>query len=279
MTIRHLFDREDLYILTADRTDGDRPKWQSKLVELIGPNYGARVEWSLLYPRGFGYGIQIGRNGSESDLGLDLYAGPLGSLWTRIRAPWLKWVRVSRDHPRWYEPRHTGFRFHPFDGAFFTWEIDQADGWSSSTPWWRAGSITKTTILGRVDHQTVEGDHGATSVPMPEGVYPATWTEKISTTWYVRFPGTWIDKVKGRRTSRRIDLSIEDGIPVEGKGENSYDCGMDGVFGTSGSTVEEAVANCVRGVLRGRKNYGGPHHLPRPMTITEAEEYGRQSRG
>lgn len=275
--IRHLRGRDDLYVLIADRTDGDRPKWQSKLVELIGPEYGASIEWSILYRTSFGWGFQVGRNGSESDLGLDVYAGRLGSIWTRIRAPWLHWARVDKDSgdPRWYEARHTGFRFFPFGGCFVSWEVDHGDSTSRSDPWWRHGTITKTTILGRVSHEVVEGDSGDTVVPMPEGVYPATWTEKISTTTYVRFPGTLVDLIKGRGTARYIDIRIEGGIPVEGKGENDFDCGMDAIFGTGGATVEEAVANCVRGALRDRQRYGGPHNLPRPMTLTEAEAYGR----
>ena len=44
-----------------------------------------------------------------------------------------------------------------------------------------------------------------------------------------------------------------------------------GVFGTSGATVEEAVGNYVKAVLRNRENYGGPHDLDRPMTVSEAE--------
>lgn len=277
MSIRHLRGREDLYVLTADRTDGDRPKWQSKLVELIGPGYGARVEWSILYKTSFGWGLQVGRNGSESDLGLDVYAGRLGSIWTRIRAPWLKWARIDKDSgdDRWYEARHTGFRFFPFGGCFVSWEVDHGEGSSTRDPWWRHGTITKTTILGRQHHDTVEGDSGDTVVPMPEGPYPASWVEKISTISYVRFPGTLIDKVRGRRTRRYVDLRIEHGIPVEGKGENSWDCGMDGVFGTGGDTVKEAVGSCVRAVLRDRQRYGGPHHLPRPMTLQEAEDFGR----
>lgn len=277
MSVRHLRDREDLYVLTADRTDGDRPKWQSKLVELHGPGYGASVEWSILYRMSFGWGLQIGRNGSDSDLGLDVYAGRLGSIWTRFRGPWLKWARVDPESgdSRWYEARHTGFRFFPHDGCFFSWEVDHGEGWSSSDPWWRRGSITKHSILGRLRVVTVEGDTGTTVVPTPEGSYPATWAETISTTSYVRFPGTLVDRIRGPRTHRYISLNIEHGIPVEGKGENSWDCGMDGVFGTSGSTVAEAVGNCVRAVLRYRQRYGGPHNLPRPMTLREAEEYGR----
>ena len=45
---------------------------------------------------------------------------------------------------------------------------------------------------------------------------------------------------------------------------------MDGVLGTSGATLEEAVANLVRSVMRDRSRYGGPHDLPGPMTIAEA---------
>jgi hypothetical protein len=67
-----------------------------------------------------------------------------------------------------------------------------------------------------------------------------------------------------------VDLDIPGGIPHEGKGENSWDCGMDGLFGCSGATVAEAIANAVRHTQRDRERYGGPHNLTRPMTVAEA---------
>ena len=118
---------------------------------------------------------------------------------------------------------------------------------------------------------TEEGEGGVARIPLPEGVYTGTYTTERMTRRYVRWPGKAIDLVRGPMQWTSVNLSIEGGIPVEGKGENSYDCGMDGLLGCSGRTVEDAIGNAVRSVLRDRKRYGGPHDLDRPMTVQEAE--------
>lgn len=119
MPIRHVpgLDPERWYVIDVDRTDGQRPAWQARSVSLHGPNCEARVEWAVLR-RGFGVGFELGRNGGESDVGVNLYAGPIGSVWLRLRAPWTQWTRVDRDrHPDdWYWPRHSGIKLFPYDG-------------------------------------------------------------------------------------------------------------------------------------------------------------------
>jgi len=276
VSVGHLpwLDPDRWYVINVDRTDDTaRPSWQSRLVSLHGPNSTVSAEWSLLGKHGFGWGFRFGRNGSESDLGLNLYAGRLASLWLRLRAPWTKWARVTEeaDPKGWHNARHSGVRIHPHEGCQIAGEWEAYDGhWSRSDPWWRQWSITTTTILGRTKMETTEGESGATVVPLPEGNYLATWQEKTHTTRYRRAPGTWLDRLNGPRVTHFYNLSVEGGIPVEGKGENSYDCGMDGVFDASGSTVPDAVAAMVRAVLRDRDRYGGPHNLTRPMTVAEA---------
>jgi len=277
MTIRHLprLDPERWYVIETNhgRHEG-RPSWQHRRMSLHGPKVEASAEWNLLGKHGFGVGFQLGRNGMESDLGLDVYLSRLGSLWLRIRAPWTRWARVSqeRDPSGWYHARHTGVRLFPHRGCWARVEIEARDGYSSRTdPWWREMSLTPTLIFGRRRTETIEGDSGVARIPMPEGVYVGTWTEKITVSRHVRPLGTWRDRLLGPRRHRSVWLKVDGGIPCEGKGENSWDCGMDGVFGISGATLEEAVGNMVAAVLRDRERYGGPHDLDRPMTVAEAE--------
>ncbi len=278
MTVRHLprlLNPEHWYVIDVDRSDGKRPPWQERLVSVHGPNSTVSAEWSLLGKHGFGYGFQIGRNGGESDLGLNLYAGRLASVWLRLRAPWTKWARVSEaaDPKNWYYARHTGIRVHPHEGCLLAWEWDAYDGmWSRDTPWWRDWALRWADIAGRTKAETIDGETGATVVPLPEGTYPATWKRTEYVRRYVRFPGTLLDRINGPKRHHTVNIDIPGGIPVEGKGENSYDCGMDGLFGVNGATVEDAVANAVRSVLRDRSRYGGPHHLPHPMTVAEAAD-------
>lgn len=273
MTIKHI--NEKWYVINTDQTDGKRPSWQERSVSLHGPNSEARVAWSI-FGHGFGFGFRIGRNGGESDVGLDVYLGKLASVWMRLRSPWTKWANIpkERDEKHWYKARHYGIRFFSRRDCFIEGEIGaRAHEWSRSDPWWMQWSLTTTTLLGRTRGETVEGASGVAMVPLPEGNYLATWTERTYINRYVRFPGTLLDRIKGPRQHSSVDLNIDGGIPHEGKGENSWDCGMDGLFGCSGRTLEDAIGNAVRHTLRDRERYGPRKPLPRPMTVTEAEEW------
>lgn len=285
MTIRHLplLDPERWYVITVDRaTEERRPAWQHHEIHLHGPNSGASISWNVLTARygwnGFGFGFRVGRNGGESDLGLDLYAGALGSIWTRLRAPWLRWARVTQiqDRDEWYLARHTGFRFFPREDVWFEFNIEDRDGlWHHGQPWWRSWSFGKRQVMGRFNCDLAVEETGECRIPLPEGVYPATWERKVRTWRYRRPLGSWRDRIVGLRTRVDYSIDIPGGIPIEGKGENSWDCGMDGLFGTGGRSLEEAIGHCVEHVLRGRARYGGPHDLPHPMTVSEAGARGR----
>jgi hypothetical protein len=246
--------------------------WRSGWHALAGPNTKSRIEWHLL-GEGFGIGVQLGRNGTESDLGLDLHVSRLGSVWLRHRSPWTRWLRIT-DHDRdhWYEARHYGIRLRPHRGCWVRIQFGAYEGMGPKGRRWREVSFSPRSVFGLNDYEQVEGWSGMTNIPMPEGNYPSQWTEVTTTTRYTRPLGRLRDRVIGPRTSRYIKLDIPGGIPVEGKGENSWDCGMDGILGSSGPTIEDAVANCVRSALRRREQYGGPHNLPRPMSIAEAEQ-------
>lgn len=278
MAVHHLFGREDLYLITTDHREGQRKRGQvNGAVSLHSPKVEGRAELSTL-AHNFGYGFQVGRNGSESDLGLDLYAGRLGALWLRIRSPWTAWARIGQDKPDWYHARHTGIRFHPWDGCIVEVKVEDIDGvWRKGQPWWRSMALTTRTILGRTDVETTVTGSGPTDVAMPEGIYPAEWQRTTYTTRHVRFPGTLLDRLRGPRRHASVNIDVPGGIPVEGKGENSWDCGMDGVFSQSGpdGTVAEATERLAVSVLKQRKQYGGPHNLTRPTTPAEASEVAR----
>ena len=61
-------------------------------------------------------------------------------------------------------------------------------------------------------------------IVMPEKRYPATYRIEEMLFKYPRWPS---------RKRTIIDFEIPEGIPHEGKGENSYDCGMDYTYGSS----------------------------------------------
>lgn len=275
MAVHHILGREDIYLITTDHRDGEPKRGQiNGSVTLTTPKVEGRAEVSTR-AHNFGYGFQLGRNGSESDLGLDLYAGPLGALWLRIRSPWTAWARISQGKPDWYSARHTGIRFRPRGGCIVEVMIEDIDGvWRRGQPWWRSMKLTTTTILGRTKTTEDVTASGPTNVAMPEGVYPATWKRTTYSHRHVRLPGTLIDRVRGPRQHTSIEIDVPGGIPVEGKGENSWDCGMDGVFSESGPdcTVAEATERLAASVVKQRKRHGGPHNLTKPTTVAEAEQ-------
>lgn len=110
-------------------------------------------------------------------------------------------------------------------------------------------------IFGRCECTTEVTGRGDVVVPMPEGVYPATWEREQRTWRRSRIP--W-----PLRTRTDVSLSIEPGIPVPGKGENSWDIEDDGVCGTGGDTVAAAVGNAVASATRQRRQYAGPGWMP-----------------
>ena len=271
MSVKHLFDREDWYVISVDHgEDKGKAPWRARAVIVHGPRTEAKAEWSCL-ARGFGYGVEFGRNGGEGDVGLSIYAGPLASVWLGLRSPWTSWLRVRPDQPDRYTARQTGLRLFPYEDCYVQVKVeDRDDQWSKGQPWWWSWSLGRQQVFGPTDCTTTVTGTGDTVVPMPEGTYPATWTQE-QREWRHRRPiGTWRDRLLGVRTRTNVRLDISGGIPHEGKGENGWDCGMDGLFGCGGATVADAVANAVRSVTRDRERYGGPHGLTEPTTVRQA---------
>lgn len=123
--------------------------------------------------------------------------------------------------------------------------------WRASDPWWVRGvSLNlKDVALGRTRYICDKiGDPFDVSIPMPEGNYRAVF-QRQRQTW--RRP-RWFSI-----TRESYDIDIPKGIPFAGKGENSWDCDDDGLFGMGAEgTVDEAVAKVQESVERSRRKYG-----------------------
>lgn len=126
-------------------------------------------------------------------------------------------------------------------------------------PWWKKVHRFNLAdlLLGRRKCTTEIIGSGETLIPMPEGSYRATYkTERR----------TW-KRPRSFFKLQRVDfwLDIPGGIPHEGKGENSWDCGEDGLCGIGGETLEKAIGAAVSSVLNDRKRYGwrrAPKEIP-----------------
>jgi len=111
-------------------------------------------------------------------------------------------------------------------------------------------------ILGRNKHSKSDHSSGDYLLVMPEGAYPVK-IELYTSTWKrPRWP--WFQSV------RRASIETEHGVPIPGKGENSYDCEDDALYGGtySATTVDEALQKMHDSVMRDRLRYGGSEWIP-----------------
>jgi hypothetical protein len=139
-----------------------------------------------------------------------------------------------------------------------------ADG-SYDGPWSRAAlwpgwhftfhPHLRDRLLGRMVCDTAKGEPEPVTVPMPEGNYSGVMRREDRVWTRPRWP--WPLR---RRTSYWIDMEV--GIPVPGKGENSWDIEDDEIRGTGGSSPAEAIANVTRAALRQREQHASRDWKP-----------------
>lgn len=201
-----------------------------------------------------GIGLESGGCGDDHVL-LHVHA-PVGSLYLGVACRLTAWLS------RWAQRR---------DGAECgincEWERDGPEirinvasrimSWRSGDPWWCKGVKINFAdlLLGRRVHTEAVVSESDVLIPMPEGSYRATC--KISDC-------TWRRPRSPFKTKRRgAYVDIPGGIGHSGKGENSWDCGDDGLYGLScdATTPEEAVGRVVASVLKSRRKYGTASYL------------------
>lgn len=155
---------------------------------------------------------------------------------------------------------------HEFDARFdlvdppltasLTLHGDGSCSWRRDDPWWKRGVRLDLVelLFGRQETFTKERSLGWVDVPMLEGTYRAkvyrvTYTQ-VRSRWPFKFRHSLYDfrRFKGPNG--------EKSIPFPGKGENSWDCGMDGMFGLSvplqEGSLHDAVGRVVADVLETR---------------------------
>lgn len=223
------------------------------------------IQW-VLACRQHSVGWSFSAGGGDGDRDIDF----------SIRIPWFG-VYLGADDllpRRWmfYNPgqkypseRQIGVTWHDQTLWISLWR-DPGESWGHGGPsFWKDArsrsrhmTITPMDILfGRTHCDTEQlGTHEAT-VTMPEAAYPVqvvlerrVWTRPRLPWW------------KRERVS--ADVRSEHGIPIPGKGENSYDCDEDAYYsiGTSARTPDEAVVYAAERVLERRERYGGASWAP-----------------
>jgi hypothetical protein len=210
------------------------------------------VEWALWRPKDPWFSVELALNatfGDDHDVSGHLKLPVLGAFYWHINgifSPSLK-----RRLP---EGREISLKFYEEYLWINLWAMDPSEHWGKDENRFRWQRITwdwKRTLMGRMEYKLEQiGEPQVIVIPMPEGTYPATMQIERQTWRRTRWP--W----KKVRVSADIDLGR--GIPVPGKGENSWDCGEDAICGMgSGPSVAEAVSTVVKRVLETRERYGG----------------------
>lgn len=118
-------------------------------------------------------------------------------------------------------------------------------------PWWKQMHVFHIDdfILGRRQCTHEVGEKQEVLIPMPEGCYMSIASFEKR---------TWKRPRWFAFSRESTDILIPGGIPHSGKGENSWDCGDDGLWGIGcdGHDIPKAIATTIESVLKSRKWYG-----------------------
>lgn len=159
---------------------------------------------------------------------------------------------TKRPDQTYTNGRSIGLRF--FSNAIWVslWE-DTMEHRSKDPKWWHFTIAYDDLILGRAKYTREVIQTGECSIVMPEGEYPASYEVAIQKwkrpRWFVR-------------VQKSIYFTLPVSIPEEGKGENSWDIGMDGTSGI-GTYYNGDLWGASRRValqcLESRQRYGSLH--------------------
>lgn len=145
----------------------------------------------------------------------------------------------------------------------------------SSDPFWRRGSFNLLdAVFGRerVSSET-SSQLWEVTVPMPERSYKGIVHEETVTVSRSRWPFKFGPKALFHRY-KRLDIRMNDGdcIPIPGKGENSWDCDDDAIYGMNspGSDLVRFVSDLVHSALSTRRKRASLDWTPPAATPPEA---------
>lgn len=205
-------------------TDGKLPMWRHGRAWAFGWGW----EWSLFHNS-------------------RLWQASVGWPHFSVYLGWFAFSLIRSNDDRFERPEFSVCFGH--GGVSFEHPWVRLDEWRARDPWWRKRIRLELVdwVLGRSRCTTEEEPLGDVVIPMPEGCYPAKATRETRT-WRRRFGIT--------KTRESVWLDIDGCIPYSGKGENSWDCGDDGLCGIGGDTLEKAIGNAVASALKSRRRYG-----------------------
>lgn len=207
------------------------------------------VEWSI--PSGHcGWGVTFGGGDAGRDFGMTFAVPFLFTLYVTISNAF-KSNLFTWDFNRGSD-RQISCYFADWTFSYSIW-VGSMASWSRSYPWcrwWRQCSFDFKNLLGKQSYRRwTIGSPIPIQIPLPEGVYQAVAQ---------REGAIWKRTLWFAHERRFVDVTVPKGLPFAGKGENSWDCGDDGLFGYSvdGDSIEHAIAHGVESVLKSRRRNG-----------------------
>ena len=230
-------------------------------------SYGSGEFFSLEWCLGqfnLGSTITLHSPGCENDIegaaqvpGVSLYWSISNVPYRELWHLWLGLYKLPDDrhtHGQFIS-RETGVRVFDWKLWVDIWRREHS--YSRQDPWWMHNTVDLNPL--NLLFGTTRYDDGPTihdevvDFPMPEKSYRGR--VRIQANQWKRPRWPW------PKTVLRAHVDMEEPIPFPGKGENSWDCGDDAIYGSTFPcrSVEEAVGRVVGTALRNRQRYGGRH--------------------
>lgn len=196
------------------------------------------------------------------------------------------WLTFERFLPRnWYPQRWSKYTnsflpeereiYFAFHGGCFWWDLWVSEEWSSysANKTWRKGCWhIVDRIKGKHEYKTTPVEVKEYKIPFLEGNYNVliTKSERVDTwkRWFTRKMLTFNVKVGYYDDNKNW---VAQGVPVEGKGENSWDCGEDATYEMSfpGAPYRKEIKSTFdaalyfwRDMMKSRERYGSAQWLP-----------------
>lgn len=219
------------------------------------------LEWVIPSKRcaiGFETGAGDSDQGWELNVGIPLLFSLFLTLDFKLPVQTVTVPCYDKPGETWQMPVCRVFRLYWHEWAIWFTPWGRGCEWHSRDPWWVRGIVFDVGdfFLGKTRYSTEALKIVPITVNLPEGSYDGTATLKRRTwkrpRWFARTRLDWIAQMP--RPGH--------GLPFPGKGENSWDCGMDGLYGwgcesRNGDDVERLIAKGVEAVMKKRRRYGG----------------------
>lgn len=216
------------------------------------------VEW-VLWCKRLGARLSLGED--ESAISVSVNAILFSFYLTFEHWKLEKWLSnaTKRKDEQYGNGRSIGF--HWTEDTLFVSIWEDPMEWRAVDPLWMHFTICPADIVfGRRKYAHKPLDHEKRTLTMPEGGYPVE-IELAEDSWKrPRWP--WARKIL------RANIECAGGVPVPGKGENSWDQGQDAIYSLTceAKSFQDALSKLHASVMNSRERHGGRNWKPEAVS-------------